>query len=436
MFTRVRAQNFRCFSDLEFNLTDRHGDPKHFIMIYGENGAGKSNIAAIFYALTELLRTMDVSDIYQALLEAPSSPRDPAFFEALRARVRDVQAIVRDYSMAEAEGNLKLTFDFRLEGKNGCYSVELNSNGIVHERLDFVLEKNKINYFDIGLEQGVVRERVFKNGEFYHDIVSLLKKYWGKHTLLSIIYHEIQARSVKYILDGISDNFLLVLRFFHMISGSVKLGGSAQRIFQTPMEGFFPLDEGLRPAATQKKDLARASKLVMAFLGKINSDIKAAYYKVSPAGEDQVHYQLFLKKLICGKVRSISFDQESTGNQQMLGFLENLIYAAGGGIEILDEMDSGVHDIAAQKILVDLVPTLSGQLIITTHNTMLMECDFAKEATYVLREDSNANRFLECVTESSERIYQKTNIRNKYLGGTYDGIPRVGKLDFEQMLHS
>ena len=63
MFEYIKLKNFKSFSDIEFNMLDRRNNPKKLILIYGENGIGKSNIASAFFALSETLRTMDVSDL-------------------------------------------------------------------------------------------------------------------------------------------------------------------------------------------------------------------------------------------------------------------------------------------------------------------------------------------------------------------------------------
>ena len=42
---------------------------KNLVLLYGENGAGKSNFASVFFCFAELIRTMDVRDIFQELME-------------------------------------------------------------------------------------------------------------------------------------------------------------------------------------------------------------------------------------------------------------------------------------------------------------------------------------------------------------------------------
>ena len=68
MFTRIYLKNYRSFDEFELNLTGKNGMPKKLAIIYGENGAGKSNIMSAFVLLNELQQTMNVRDMYEDLL--------------------------------------------------------------------------------------------------------------------------------------------------------------------------------------------------------------------------------------------------------------------------------------------------------------------------------------------------------------------------------
>ena len=64
----VKLKNFKSFGNIEFSLLDRNNQPQKMVLIYGENGIGKSNFASAFFMLSETLRTMDVRDIMESLL--------------------------------------------------------------------------------------------------------------------------------------------------------------------------------------------------------------------------------------------------------------------------------------------------------------------------------------------------------------------------------
>lgn len=54
MFEYIRLKNFKSFGDIEFNLLDKKGNPKKLILLYGENGIGKSNFTRMFKRVTSL----------------------------------------------------------------------------------------------------------------------------------------------------------------------------------------------------------------------------------------------------------------------------------------------------------------------------------------------------------------------------------------------
>ena len=150
MFEYVKLKNFKSFGDVEFNLLDRKGNPKKLILLYGENGIGKSNLASAFFMLSETLRTMDVRDIMQSFLsENPESMSDEMFARIIKMRYKDLETLIRENKMVSSSDTMYLEFGFKLRDKSGKYILETNDSQIIHERLEYVLTKNKGIYFDI-----------------------------------------------------------------------------------------------------------------------------------------------------------------------------------------------------------------------------------------------------------------------------------------------
>ena len=56
MFTCVKLKNFKSFNDITLDLTDKNNRPKSLVLIYGENGIGKSNLASAFYIKLSILQ--------------------------------------------------------------------------------------------------------------------------------------------------------------------------------------------------------------------------------------------------------------------------------------------------------------------------------------------------------------------------------------------
>ena len=66
---------------------------------------------------------------------------------------------------------------------------------------------------------------------------------------------------------------------------------------------------------------------------------------------------------------------------------------------------------------------------------MLMQSDFARESTYILRERDDGSKSVQCISDYEKRTYFNNNVRNKYLNNDYGGVPRVRPIDFEQVIN-
>ena len=61
MFTKITLENFRSFDHIELDLTEKGNTAKHLAILYGENGAGKSNLMSAFVLLPEVRLVEHVS---------------------------------------------------------------------------------------------------------------------------------------------------------------------------------------------------------------------------------------------------------------------------------------------------------------------------------------------------------------------------------------
>lgn len=66
---------------------------------------------------------------------------------------------------------------------------------------------------------------------------------------------------------------------------------------------------------------------------------------------------------------------------------------------------------------------------------MLMESDFSKNSTYILKEEFE-KMVIKAISDHDKRIYTKNNIRNKYLNGEYGGLPKTSDINFKELIES
>ena len=436
MFTKIRLRNFRSFGDVELNLTTRNGSPKNLAIIFGENGAGKSNLMSAFVLLHELFSTMNVRDLYEELLSRQALYADEDMEnrrrQRLKAGMRDIQAIIDDYRMVGCKDPICVEYDFRINGNDGKYCITLGENEIIHEKLEFLLSKRKGTYFDCTADSISINSNIVHEKALLNDIKDSAKRFWGKHSIISIIIHELLDKSKAYGEDNMSDNFNKAMEELTLISSYLGIGSRTWNMFFAPLEVLeSPISGEL--SIDNENQLEIVENVFTKFFSSINSDIRMVYY-TRTYNDKLVRYALVFEKLISGEYRQIDFSKESTGNHQLLRVLCFLLSACCGNIVVIDEADSGVHDYLFLKLLQEISPFISGQVIMTTHNTMLMEADFARNATYILSEEDSGHKVIRSISDYPQRTYLANNIRSKYMEGKYGGLPNVSKLDFDPLV--
>lgn len=441
MFTKITLENFRSFDHIVFDLTEKGNVPKHLAVLYGENGAGKSNLMSAFVLLPELTRTMDVRDAYERLLTRDAIFQDEkmekVMREQMRHSLRDMSAIIKDYRMIDCEDPIVAEYEFNINGNNGCYRVEFGQDEIVHERLEYVLNRRRGLYFDCSSDGILINDTVIQgtNGkDFLVDVKETAKRYWGKHSLLAILLYEMKDKSNAFGRDNVTENFNTVLREFRGLSCAVSMGNksweglsSKLQVLKRPLQGHLSL--------RRETELDYASDFFTQLFTSVDLSVRKIFYK-KEFHDDEIYYKLIEEKYIAGNYRRIDFERESAGNCQLLNISCYLLTACMGGVVILDEAESNIHDLLFQKLLEEIRPILKGQVIMTTHNTMLMEASFAREATYILSVDPDnpSDKKIRCISDYRKRTYAANNIRNKYLNCEYGGVPELRQTEFQESI--
>ena len=441
MFTKITLENFRSFDHIVFDLTEKGNVPKHLAVLYGENGAGKSNLMSAFVLLPELTRTMDVRDAYERLLTRDAIFQDEkmekVMREQMRHSLRDMSAIIKDYRMIDCEDPIVAEYEFNINGNNGCYRVEFGQDEIVHERLEYVLNRRRGLYFDCSSDGILINDTVIQgtNGkDFLVDVKETAKRYWGKHSLLAILLYEMKDKSNAFGRDNVTENFNTVLREFRGLSCAVSMGtksweglSSKLQVLKRPLQGHLSL--------RRETELDYASDFFTQLFTSVDLSVRKIFYK-KEFHDDEIYYKLIEEKYIAGNYRRIDFERESAGNCQLLNISCYLLTACMGGVVILDEAEANIHDLLFQKLLEEIRPILKGQVIMTTHNTMLMEASFAREATYILSVDPDnpSDKKIRCISDYRKRTYAANNIRNKYLNCEYGGVPELRQTEFQESI--
>lgn len=137
--------------------------------------------------------------------------------------------------------------------------------------------------------------------------------------------------------------------------------------------------------------------------------------------------------MIGGEIRTIDFKNESAGTQHILEIIYSLLGAFCGVTVVYDEIDDGIHDLLLKNILESMTDDISGQLIITAHNTYLLESIDIK-SVYFITVDYQGNKEVKCL-DKYPRIQGTNNPRIMYLKGLFGGVPIVDSFDYDLILN-
>lgn len=433
MFLNVRVKNFMSLGDFEFNLVEKKGQHKKLALIYGENGSGKTNIVSIFSALNDTFYSMGVKNFIEDMLSNSEELPPEKLVKKLTASIPSVETVIKRNKAIGSNENMLMEFDFILNGHIGTYVLEFNNDSVVYEKLEYLIDKQKGTMFELSLDNKQFHSKIFHHQDYLKEILNTVDKFWGKHTFFSLLYFEGSEKNESYLKKNIHKNLLEITDSFLDINcyGERTSLKTISRNSSVPLEGDF-LEGEVSVAKADELELS-ANLLTHIFSG-LYSDIKELYYNTENNGESTIEYELFLKKRIGGIIRNIPFKFESNGTKRILNLIAPLFNAMQGKVVVIDEFDNGIHDVMVKELFEEFVGSISGQLIITTHNTFLLETNVENKYIYILKVDEDGNKEINSLDKGDSRVHQNHNRRTGYLKGFYEGVPLIGYLDFDLIL--
>lgn len=429
MFTGLRLKNYKSLFDFEVDFTKGKNLAKRIVLVYGENGIGKSCFVEAFYTLYKMCNTRsrrETSNIFDNV-DIPEYRR-----QYLYESYSNITRIIQESKSIDSNDNMLLEFEFLIDGKKGIYAIETDNELIVKEKLDFVINKNIVNIFEISKNKNQLISSMFNEEMFRKNILENIDMYWGKHSLISILNYELEEKNVDYIEKCFSKYLRAILNFFKSVSIRLKKGNKEELgLIGLPFKILRRLEKGRIPL-NNENEINNTEKMLTEYFKVIDTNVKQAYYKKN-YNEDFILYQLYLKKKICGRVVDVDFNLESTGFQNLLDLLPFFISGLNGNVIIIDEIDNGIHDLLIAKIVKALFDNkkFKGQAIITTHNTKLMESKISGEYMYTLGY-VNDKKVMKPFNKTS-KIQKNNNVRKKFYAGDFGGIPTNKPLELEKI---
>lgn len=434
MLKSIKLKNFRSFGNLEADFTMSSGKPKKLIMIYGENGSGKSNFISSISFLKSTLSTLSFQEQLDQIIE--NDELDKYDVDKVNSFITIARTFlskqIKENKMIDSDENMVLEFHYAYPAnKEAIYKLELDDNKIVYETFYCQLEKNMVKIYEISNDKTYFNNNLFLAEKYEKEIKEKVLKYFGKHSFLAIIFNERRVNNVKYMNQNISKKFLRAIDELDDCSVWCK-----QQKFEDGFIYTSRLMLNLSQGSISKKDkeiLLKTEKALNNYFTCLYSDIKRVHYDIEE-DNNKIKYNLYLDKLINGKIRSIPHSFESTGTDKLLKIFPYIYKCLKTGTVFIDEIDSGIHDVLMSHLLVNIEKQIKGQLIITTHNTMLLQ-KVKPDYSYVINVDINGNKTLNCIKDFG-RIQNNHNVSTRYINGIFGGIPQPGHIDLQEIMSS
>ena len=439
MFTYVKAKNFKSLKDIEFNLNKTKTKTNQFISIYGENGSGKTNIVELFKFLQQSAMARAI-DFAMNKLPKEFFKMQEEMADKMPTEIRQIFQLsldLKEYRMLGEKEETEIEYGFKINNKNGFYYIKFN-NEIIEEKLYYMAGKQRAYLFELKKEDNKIiktlSKNIFMNDKYNKELIDEIDKYWGKYSFLSLLSFEMLEKNKEYIDNNISKNITEVIDKIWEMTVHVDKGIS--KIMSVNLEKVKKLDNIQRGFVerNQSNELNKYENVLNIFFTQAYADIKEVKYHITEK-EDKIYYELYFNKMIGGKIKSIPSKMESEGTRRILNQFDTLIGSLLGETVIIDEIDNGIHDVLMKNIIMSIKDEITGQLIITTHNTLLLEI-LPKEYIYILSTDYKGNKTINSIKDYGIKIQKNNNARDLYFKGIFGGIPTTDYIDFEEIKYA
>ena len=445
---KITLDNFKSFGHLEFDLTEGK-KTLPYAFIYGENGSGKTNLLESFSFLKKSQLTLarepksdnkekEWIDIFGKLLDMMKhdSENDNLKQSVMDLLVpKDLPYLTSQYRMIGSEDGMGIGITLDIDGHDATYSMAFDSNNnLEQEVLRYLANERTTDLFNLHFSDGEIKavfsSTFFKDDEYEKYIKESVKKYWGKHSFLSIMNYERIKNNLEFMMNSVMSNLFTFMDSLNEIR--TESGPIGEILCRVDSVKYNPL------SGTVQKDhldeLRNYETALNKAFTRIYSDVRKVHFKTKEVGEDTFEYTLYFVRHIHEKDREVPASLESSGTRKLLSIFPYLLDCAAGRTVMIDEMDSGIHDKLVFDLITEILSEIKGQLIITTHNTSLLKI-LEPKCAFIINVDLNGERGIRSICKIL-RTQKNHNNQDRYLKGLLDGVPYMGSLDLDEIADS
>ncbi len=137
MIKSIRLQRFKSFNDLEFRITGSKGSPQNIVLVYGENGAGKTNLTESFAFLRDSVLTLSPSDTINPLAD---EAKGICYLDPCERKETSMPELCSEVRMIGSDDGPRITVTMSVDGHDARYELSMDARGfVVYEALNYMI---------------------------------------------------------------------------------------------------------------------------------------------------------------------------------------------------------------------------------------------------------------------------------------------------------
>ncbi|MFR4401915.1 MAG: AAA family ATPase, partial [Peptococcus niger] len=151
MLSYIELKNFKSLTDVKIDLRGENKKPKKMIFIYGENGAGKTNLISSILFLEKSLLTLSnnikLRKIYDKNVPELLSDieNDEIKKEVLDHIIKDsffdMRSLIQENKTINSEGNMEVKIGFNINRLEGSYELKFDDESVIFEELKYLVNE-------------------------------------------------------------------------------------------------------------------------------------------------------------------------------------------------------------------------------------------------------------------------------------------------------
>lgn len=439
MLARVVVENFLSFrEETEFNMIAgnlrTHANhvydyPVKLLrtgVIYGANGAGKSNLIKAISYLKEII---EIGQITQSI----NSKKFKLDKEYLSKPVYfEIEVVSR---------NKFYSYGVRIDGTTILEEYLYETGNIKEDKLIFYRRKNTDNRIELQFDKNFIKS---KKNQLLVELLQenlllpnqlLLSKYEIlNHDIISSVRHEIVDNIVVIYpqtkFAGLTELYSNGHSFKYLANSllsSFNTGIERLEEEEIPFDQYFGEDD-----KKEKENI----------LSGLSEEISISLY--DPSLESNIVIttkesgEVVVKKLtaqhldINGKEVSFELQEESDGTRRLLDFIPALASVLLTEITyIIDEIDQSLHPVLLKTLLTRFLADdlVKGQLIFTTHESNLLDLNVLRQDEVWFVEKNEKLKSSQIYSLNDFKPRSDLDIKKGYLQGRFGAIPFTGDLE-------